>query len=116
MNSESSLLQLGAACFGIVIGFITYRTLIRTTDKTAISDLAAVVGAVGGGVVTGLFEPASRAFAWYSIGLLGGMALFFVLYGLLNGFRQLGSVMSGGTQIIGAEDKSGVSGPNRPQA
>lgn len=62
---------VGAACFGVVAGWITYRTLRRTTDKAALSDIAAVLAAVGGGVVTGLFD-APDLFGAYSIGLAAG--------------------------------------------
>jgi outer membrane lipoprotein SlyB len=44
-------------CFGLVVGYITYRTLARTTEKVAISDLATVIGAIGGAAITGLFGP-----------------------------------------------------------
>jgi hypothetical protein len=32
----------------VVIGYITYRALARSTAAAAVSDIAAVVGAVGG--------------------------------------------------------------------
>ena len=73
------VMSIGAFCFGVVIGYITYRTLVRK-DDTSISDIAAVVAAVGGAAVTQLFDPASGdIFGWYAIGLLAGMATFLVL-------------------------------------
>ncbi|GFJ96240.1 hypothetical protein [Phytohabitans rumicis] len=88
MNPEPGLLaQAGAVCFGLVIGYLTYRTLARNTERAAIGDLASVVGVVGGAAVTGLFEPGTELFGLYAIGLLAGMVAFFVLYGALNGFR-----------------------------
>ena len=57
-------------CFGVVIGWITYRTLMRKEEGAAISDIACVVGAVGGGAVTTVFG-SGLLFAWYSIGLAG---------------------------------------------
>jgi hypothetical protein len=73
------VLSIGAACFGVVLGYVTYRTLVRK-KTSSISDLAAVVAAVGGGVVTQLFDPTTGdAFGWYSIGLLTGMAVFLIL-------------------------------------
>ena len=48
----------GSGCFGTVVGYITYRTLARTTDKAAITDLASVIGAIGGGAITALYGPA----------------------------------------------------------
>lgn len=71
--------SIGAVCFGITIGYVTYRTLVRM-NNTSISDIAAVVAALGGGAITSTFDPAEGdAFAWYAIGLLGGMTLFLVL-------------------------------------
>lgn len=79
-----SVLVIGALCFGVVIGYITYRTLART-ETSSVSDIAAVVAAVGGGVVTTLFDPSEGdLFAWYSIGLLLGMAVFLILGYLLS--------------------------------
>jgi hypothetical protein len=61
----------GALAFGLVLGWVTYRTLRRT--KTAgISDIASVFGAVGGAAATGLFSKETAAFAWYCIGLATG--------------------------------------------
>jgi len=73
-----SILMVGAVCFGVVAGYITYRTLVRTKD-TAVSDLAAVFAAIGGGAVTVLFDSKGEQFAWYAIGLLIGMAVFLIL-------------------------------------
>ena len=63
--------SLGAWCFGLVIGWVTYRTLRRQNDPVALSDLATVVGAVGGAAVTSLFGR-GNLFAWYAIGLAIG--------------------------------------------
>lgn len=70
--------DVGALCFGIVLGWIVYRTLRRTTDKAGMSDIATVVGAVGGGAVTGIFDE-PRLFAWYSIGLALGFFAYLIL-------------------------------------
>jgi hypothetical protein len=67
----------GALCFGVVIGWIVYRTL-RRAPKTGVSDLATVLGAVGGGAVTGIFDTPDL-FAWYSIGLTAGFFGYLVL-------------------------------------
>lgn len=72
------VLGIGAVCFGIVIGWITYRTLRRTTD-TKISDLAGVLAAVGGAAVTGLFKPGGAEFGWYCIGLFVGFFSYFMI-------------------------------------
>jgi hypothetical protein len=101
----------GALLFGVSVGFIAYRTLIRTTDKAAISDLATVVAVIGGGAVTGLFNPKdSDLFGWYSIGLAIGIAAFFLVFLALNGVRETAKVMSGRTMTVGGD------GPGAPKA
>jgi hypothetical protein len=67
----------GAFWFGIVIGYITYRTLRRKKDA-AISDIAAVIGAVGGAAVVGLFPVDSSRFDFYAIGLATGFFIYLV--------------------------------------
>jgi hypothetical protein len=68
---------VGAGCFGFVIGWVTYRTLRRQAEKVGLSNIASVIGAVGGATVTGLFT--ADLFAWYSIGLTGGFFLYLIL-------------------------------------
>ncbi|GAA2797597.1 hypothetical protein [Kribbella solani] len=94
--------ELGALCFGVVVGWVTYRTLIRRTDRAALTDISAVIAAVGGGAVTGLFK-SPTLFAWYSIGLAGGFVMYFVLFWIFNGNKKLGEVM-GGSKASGDRD------------
>lgn len=75
---SSTIFDIGAACFGLVMGWITYRTL-RRSSATAVSDVASVIGAVGGAAVLGIFERGD-SFAYYAIGLAAG----FFLYLLVN--------------------------------
>ncbi|MEW2463358.1 hypothetical protein [Streptomyces massasporeus] len=85
MSSSPAVMSVGAVCFGVAVGYITYRTLVRA-ERSAVSDLATVITAVGGGAVTGLFDPQEGdTFGWYSIGLLAGMAVFFLLFLAMNG-------------------------------
>jgi NhaP-type Na+/H+ or K+/H+ antiporter len=81
---------VGAGCFGLVIGWITYRTLRRKERAAALSDLAAVLGVVGGGVVTALY-PDPGLFAAYSIGLAVGFFAY-----LLAGLRLGGTERTDG--------------------
>ena len=46
----------GAFCFGLVVGFVTYRTL-RHITRVRLNDIAGVIGAIGGGAVLNLFPP-----------------------------------------------------------
>jgi hypothetical protein len=102
---------VGALVFGLVVGFITYRTLVRTAAKAAVTDLVAVVGVLGGGVVTNLYDPAGSPFAWYAIGLALGMAAFFLAYWRMNGAKALAKVMGSETVTGGAPAASPDTGP-----
>lgn len=71
-----SLANWGALAFGLVIGWVTYRTLRRSTT-TGLSDIATVIGAVGGGAITRLFPAAEAKFSAYAIGLAIGFFGYF---------------------------------------
>lgn len=66
---------IGALAFGVVMGWITYRTL-RNSTVNGINDIAAVIGAVAGAAVTALFPLGSLAFGAYCIGLAAGFFLY----------------------------------------
>ncbi|MEV0618699.1 hypothetical protein AB0I81_35635 [Nonomuraea sp. NPDC050404] len=69
---------LGSICFGLVIGWITYGTLRHKRTGPGLSELAAVLGAVGGGLVTALLgQP--EVFGGYAIGLAVGFFGYLVL-------------------------------------
>lgn len=74
---------IGAFCFGFVVGWITYRTLRRREGKAALSDIATVIGAVGGAAITGLFKSADL-FGWYCIGLFAGFFVYLVIAGRMT--------------------------------
>jgi hypothetical protein len=93
-----TVLDIGCVCFGLVIGFITYRTLVHTNDRARISDLAAVLATVGGGAVTALFPQGTDAFAWYAIGLAVGMAVYFGLSLWLRGRQAAADVLNQGDE------------------
>jgi hypothetical protein len=73
----------GAFSFGLVIGFVTYRTL-RHKDVHKISDIAAVIAAVGGGAVLALFPASSNLFDGYAFGLATGF-FFYLIASLIVG-------------------------------
>lgn len=68
---ESTVLYLGALAFGVVMGWVTYRTL-RYSQVNGIADIGAVIGAVGGAAVTALYAPGTALFGTYCIGLAVG--------------------------------------------
>jgi uncharacterized membrane protein YeaQ/YmgE (transglycosylase-associated protein family) len=71
---------VGAVCFGVVVGYITYRTLKRRTGPAQLSDIATVIGAIGGAAITSMFDNRDTdAFGWYSIGLLIGFVAWLLI-------------------------------------
>lgn len=82
----------GALAFGLVIGWVTYRTLRRTTETTTLADLAAVIAAVGGAAVTTLFDN-DQLFGAYSIGLTLGFFLYLAIAVKVDGWEGTSSWM-----------------------
>ncbi|GAA3561589.1 hypothetical protein GCM10022419_047780 [Nonomuraea rosea] len=79
---------LGAICFGLVIGWITYGMLRRREGAAGVTDLAAVLAAVGGGAVTALAAP--EVFGGYAVGLAVGFFGYLVAATLLPDSTWLG--------------------------
>ncbi len=71
--------QWGAVCFGAVIGWFTYYTM-RYSGTHALSDVATIIGALGGAAVLAVFPKQSELFGFYAIGLAVG---FFVYVAIL---------------------------------
>lgn len=69
---------IGALCFGLVVGWVTYRTLRRKEGMSNLSDISTVIGAVGGAAVTALFK-SGPLFAMYCIGLAIGFFAYFII-------------------------------------
>jgi len=76
----------GPFCFGLVIGWVTYRTLRRKAEGVALGDIASVLGAIGGATVVGLFK--NSAFDSYCIGLAVGFFAYFVLGLVIDKFGK----------------------------
>jgi len=73
-----TLIDTGALCFGVVVGWVTSRTLRRSTPG-GLSDIATVIGAVSGAAITGIYRPSTDSFGYYSIGLLMGFFAYLLL-------------------------------------
>jgi hypothetical protein len=82
----------GAFCFGLVVGWITYRTLRRREGAAALSDIATVIGAVGGGAVAAI-KDGKEMFGFYSIGLAVGFFAYFIVGLLVYGKESAGAWM-----------------------
>lgn len=79
------MLSSGAFWFGVVIGYVTYRTL-HHKKGTNTADIAAVIGAVGGGVVVNLFPTQDGRFDEYAYGLAIGFFVYLLLSLVLSLF------------------------------
>lgn len=74
-----TLMYVGAFAFGAVIGWITYF-IMRRAQPTAITDIAAIIGALGGAAILTLFEARGPMFATYAIGLAVGFFAYFLIF------------------------------------
>ncbi len=77
------MINWGALCFGLVVGWVTYRTL-RRTQPTGLSDISTVVGAVGGAAVISLFPQETGAFGAYCVGLAVGFFGYLIAAGIVD--------------------------------
>jgi uncharacterized membrane protein YeaQ/YmgE (transglycosylase-associated protein family) len=79
-----TLIDVGALCFGVVVGWVTSRTLRRSTPG-GLSDIATVIGAVSGAAITGIYKPSTDSFGYYCIGLLIGFFVYLTLSIIIAG-------------------------------
>jgi hypothetical protein len=100
MDSAS---DFGALLFGVVVGWVTYRTLVRRTDAVSLSDIATVIGAVGGGAVVALFD-SEHLFGLYAIGLAIGFFAYLLVFFAINGRKKTGTVMGSGERPVKIEE------------
>ena len=70
----------GAFAFGTVLGWFLYFTNRYRKGDTQISDVATLIGVVGGSAVTALFGDAKTTlFAAYGLGLAAGFFAYFIV-------------------------------------
>jgi hypothetical protein len=91
------MVNSGPFWFGAVVGFVTYRTL-RHKTSSGLSDIAGVIGAIGGSAVLRLFPSSTESFDQYAFGLALGFFGYLVISVLLASIftRQEGSAKKGG--------------------
>ncbi len=83
----------GALAFGAVIGWVTYYTM-RYKKEHAITDIATVVGALGGAAVLALFPAKSTLFGWYAVGLAIGFFVYvLILLGIAAAHGKLSALV-----------------------
>jgi hypothetical protein len=74
-----SLSQYGAFGFGLVLGGYLYFINRYRKDDITLTDLATILGALGGAAITALFgEERAQLFGAYGIGLASGFFLYFL--------------------------------------
>ena len=73
MSVETIIPPIGAAFFGAVVGWLAHHIFLRAKPVN-VRWLATMIGVIGGGAVTALFERGSILFGAYCIGL--GIAFF----------------------------------------
>src|SRR5690349_2510578 len=80
MSSRFSggIMDNGPFWFGVVVGYITYRTL-RHKAETGLGDIAAVIGAVGGAAVLKMFPTGTASFDSYAFGLATGFFVYLII-------------------------------------
>jgi hypothetical protein len=86
-----------------VIGFVTYRTLKHKKDA-GISDIASVIGAVGGATIVKLFPTGSDRFDHYAMGFAVGFFLFLIVLQWLAG----GSGTATTATVTATESRTGT--------
>ena len=69
---------VGSLCFGVVLGWVTSRTL-RRVKLGGLSDIATILGIIGGAAVTALFRRETGDFGAYCIGLMIGFFLYLII-------------------------------------
>jgi uncharacterized membrane protein YeaQ/YmgE (transglycosylase-associated protein family) len=95
MDDVGTLAKVGAGFFGLVVGWIAYRTLRRREEAAQLGDLATVIGAVGGGAVTTVFNDPDL-FGSYAIGLAVGFFLYLIVALRLEGKEAVSGFMDRG--------------------
>lgn len=81
MESSASALEIaGAIGFGALIGWYVYYVNRHRTDAVKLTDLASLIGAIGGAAVLTLFPAKSELFGAYGLGLALG---FFGYFGVM---------------------------------
>ncbi len=77
------LQQIGAGCFGAIVGWYVYFINRHRTGDVHFSDLVSVVGIIGGGTVVALYKPDTPLFGAYGIGLAVGFFGYLLVLAIL---------------------------------
>jgi hypothetical protein len=83
MITAGPLALVGAAMFGLLLGWYLGYINRHRSGPIGLTDLATVIGAVGGGAVLALFPAQTDLFGAYGIGLAAGFFAYLVVLALL---------------------------------
>jgi hypothetical protein len=78
-SAKEMITIIGAGTFGALIGWYLYYVNRQRKSDVQLGDLTTVLGIVGGGAVTALFEAKSVMFGAYGIGLAVGFFSYLVV-------------------------------------
>lgn len=78
----------GVLCFGLVIGWISHRTLRLSATPIILSDVATIVEVVGSALVVALLK-SDVLFGLYAIGLILGFFVYFLVALQLYGKQDM---------------------------
>lgn len=84
METLSVVILIGSFAFGAVIGWTSYF-IMRRAKPTALSDIATIIGTLGGATVLGLFDAKGSLFGAYAIGLAVGFFGYYVTFSRVVG-------------------------------
>jgi hypothetical protein len=79
-EATASTIELcGAGGFGALVGWYIYYINRNRSDKVQLSDLATLIGTIGGAAITTIFPAQSELFGAYGIGLAVGFFGYFIV-------------------------------------
>lgn len=82
-HAASTIQLLGAGGFGALVGWHVYFINRYRKAEVQITDLATLVGVLGGGAVLSLFPAGTDLFGAYGIGLFAGFLSYFLVLAVL---------------------------------
>ena len=80
--AASQLQIYGAMGFGAIIGWLVYYINRYRTGDVQFSDLATVIGIIGGAAILALFPEGTDLFGGYGVGLFIGFFSYFIVLNL----------------------------------
>jgi len=86
-NKDMFIAGLGACFFGLLLGWVFYRTLRLKARASVLAEISIIIGALGGAAVLALFR-SEVLFGLYALGLVIGFFAYFAIDLLLSSSQQ----------------------------